>query len=169
MGLFDWFTNSDESVGKNMLEAYYDEASNFTAFTHGTFDAYLSWLNARVPDFPAFLGELVRLNYASTTEGDAIDRLVELANSSGGEATIPQITTAVGGRGDTVNWAAGVPEIAYETIEDASAQASEIAQNVGQGVLSTLNLTKYLPWILAGGAVLYIAVLAKGHGKILKK
>lgn len=165
--LFGGSSNND--VGRKLLMAYYQEAKNYPAFNYPSFEAWSAYLISRVPDFVTFIGELVNMNYASTTVGDAESRLVQLANSSGGEATIPQITKAVGGTGDTINWGAAVEEVSVETIADAAEQLSEVAQNVGTGVLSTVKLVKYLPFILLAAGGIYIFTIAKSHGKLLGK
>lgn len=168
MSLFDIFSsNSDADVGNEVLQAYFYEAQKYPEFTYGSYEAWLTYMDAIVPDFAAFIGKLVNDNYASTTVDQAKDRVRQLANSSIGQAKIQNITAAAGGKGDQVNWAAGVPEIVGETAKDAAQYAVNTAQAVGQGVMSTTALLKYLPWILGAGAALYIVTVAKGHSKFL--
>lgn len=161
MSFFDFFgTASNKDTGLDILHSFYDEAKNYVAFTYPDFDSWMSYLDSRVPNFAELIGELVLSNSASTTVDQAKSRLYQLANRSGGEASIPDITKTAGGSGDTINWLAAVPEVTIESVEDVA----ELAQSVGQGVASTLNATKYLPWILGGAAVLYIAVMAGSKG-----
>ncbi len=168
-GLFDIFSSSGQSVGKSLLNAYVDEALKFSEFPHADYDAFITWANARVPDYETLIGDLVAANYASTSVDQAMDRLISLANQSHGAASISQIVAVAGGRGDTVNWAAGIPEISEGVARDAIAQATEIAQGVGQGVLSTAKLMKYLPWILGAAGAVYIFTIAGGPMNFLKK
>ncbi len=161
--LDSWFGGqSNAVVGERVLREYFDEASNFSEFTHPSFEAWVSWLSARVPDFVDFIGELVNGNSASTSIDGAVERVRDLANTSAGQATIPQIVQSAGGSGDSVNWAAAIPEIASESVQDLG----EAVQNVGSGVLSTANMMKFLPVILLGGAALYIYVKANKSGKL---
>lgn len=169
MRFLDFFSSSDESVGNEVLSSYYNEAIKFEGFQYDSYETWVSWLNSRVPDFVSFVGELVKSTSASQSVGDAVERVALLANSSKGMATIPQITQTSGGRGDTVNWAQGIPDIVGETLYDAGEAVITTAQNVGEGALSTLKLTKYLPYILVGGAALYLALLAKGQSKAISK
>lgn len=163
LGFFDWFGGGDSNydVGKEVLMAYFDEASNFSEFTFSSFEAWESWLNSRVPDLVAFVGELVKSNVAATTVGQAADRVANLANQSAGQATIPEIIKAAGGSGDTVNWWAGVPEVASGIAEDTV----EVFQEVGEGVIGSL---KYMPLIIAGvaivGAWAYFSSVGSKHG-----
>lgn len=143
---------ADEVVGQRLLSAYYNQAINFPEFPWTSFDLWLAHLNSKVPEFDKLVGELVKMNYASTTEAQAQDRLVELANQSAGEASPSQIVAVAGGKGDSINWSAAIPEIASESAADVTA----VVQNVGKGVLGTLNMTKYLPWILLGAGALFI-------------
>ena len=161
-----WFDNlfggdTPSSVGQKVLKAYFEEASKFPEFGFWNFEAWISSLNSKVENFPEFIGELVIANKASTSVEMAMDREAELANRTGGTATIAQITQTAGGRGDTINWAVAAPEIASESIQDVT----NIAQNVGRGVIGSLNMVKFLPIILLGAGALYIYVSAsKGKG-----
>lgn len=168
MSLFDWFSSTPKSVGDDLLTAYFNEASKFPEFAYPSYDAWMAFLLSKVPDYVELIGELVLNNEASTSVDQARDRMVQLANESGGQASIPQIVQAAGGRGDTINWMSAVPEIASNTAIDLAETAGEIVQGVGTGILSTAKLAKYLPWILGGAAALYIAVVAKGHSKVIK-
>jgi len=160
--------DSPDSVGDSLLKAYFEEASAFAEFSFADYEAWLTWLKSRVPDLALLIGELVISNVASTSVDDSRERMISLANQSRGQATIPELVQAAGGRGDSVNWGAGLPEIAINTTTDVAALATEVAQNVGQGVISTMKLAKYLPWILGGSLVLYIVV--KGGGlRLLNK
>lgn len=163
MSIFDFFSStvSDKDAGTEVLKAYYDEASYFPEFTYGSYEAWLIWLNSMgIPNFDEFVGELVKANSASTTIAQAASRVADLANKSGGQATTSQIVSAAGGKGDTINWSQAIPEIGYVT----GSQLVESAQNVGQGVLSTANLMRYMPWILGVGGTIYIIYLAKSMG-----
>jgi len=167
MGLFDFFsTSSDKDVGTKVLKAYFDEASQFSDFNYGTYDAWLVYLNSKgVPDFDVFIGELVNANKAAISPDDAAYAVANLANSSGGKATNTQIVSAAGGKGDTINWSEAVPEITSQSAADLLAAT----QNVGQGVLSTFKVAKYLPWILGAAGVIYIVMLAKSTGGSIGK
>jgi len=148
--------DSNKELGLSLLQSYFDEARNFSEFPYNDFSGWVSELNSKIPDFDVLLGELVKSNYASTTEGQAHNRVIDLANQSSGQATPQEIVGAAGGRGDSVNWLGGIPEIAMDTVSDAVSQTSEAFQNVGTGVFGTLNIMKYLPWILIGGGALFI-------------
>ncbi len=164
------FGSTPETVGRDVLTGYYNEAINFPAFTHPSFDAWIAYLDSRINEnFALFIGELVESVSASSTVSQARERLAQLANSSGGEATIPQLTATAGGRGDTVNWMQGVQDVTVDTVEDVAQLATDTLQNVGEGVLGTMKLVKYLPWILGGAAALYVFVLAKSHGGAVGK
>jgi hypothetical protein len=163
MSFFDLFSSeeSDASVGKRVLEGFFNEAANFSEFQFSSdFEAWLTYLKGKVSDIEELIGQLVKANYASTTIDQAIERVARLANTSSGLASIPDIVSAAGGRGDTVNWSAALPEIASESLSDAGAAI----QNVGHGVLGTINMTKYLPFILLGAGALYIYVNSKALG-----
>lgn len=170
MGLFDIFGNSDKSTGNTVLTSYFNEAKNYPEFQFSDYDAWITWASSQIgSDFETFIGNLVNLNYASTTPSDSSVRLATLADQSGGQATIPQITSTAGGSGTTVNWVAGLPQIVADSAADAAVLAANVAQNVGTGVISTLSLVKYLPWILGGAGILYIYSLGKGTGKSFGK
>jgi hypothetical protein len=158
------FGNSIDSqtVGQKVLTAYYNEASNFSEFTYPSYEAWMAFLVSRVDDIVTVIGDLVIGNSASTTIGEAENRVASLANQSGGQATIQEIVSAAGGRGDTVNWFEGAQDVISQTAQDAAQLAMDTAQNVGEGVISTTKLVKYLPWILGGAGVLYIYFNAKG-------
>lgn len=171
MSLFDWFGSANDpvQVGRKVLTSYYDEASKFPDFGFQSYESWLTMLNNIDPEFEKFIGDLVLMNYASTSPEMSADSVRQLANMTGGTASVPQIVKASGGDPNTVNWSAALPEVAVETAQDVAVLAQEVAQSVGQGVTSTLKLTKYLPWILGGAAAIYIAVLAKGHGSLFGK
>lgn len=159
MGLFDFFSsNSDKDVGTKVLKAYFDEASNFSDFTYGTYDAWLTYVNSKgIPDFDVFVGELVNGNKASISADDAANAVADLANRSGGMATTTQIVSAAGGKGDTINWSQAVPEVAYET-------GSQIADAVGKSSAGALFLIRNWPWLLGGMGALYVIFLGKSMG-----
>lgn len=171
MGIFDIFSSddSDSAVGKRVLQAYFDSAVSFPEFQFGDFDSWLTWLNSRVPSFDEVIGNLVKINYASTTEGQAQDRVALLANQTGGQANVSDITLAAGGKGDSVNWGAAIPEVGAQTVSDTIKYGTEVLQNTGTGVMSTLALVKYLPWILGGAAAIYIFSFGRTSGKKLGK
>jgi hypothetical protein len=152
-----WFSADDpQSTGKQILTQYFEVAKNFPAFGYTDYDAWMTAQNVIIPDFEAFVGGLVISNSASTTIGQAGSRLESLADQSGGTAKQWQIVSAAGkGVGDSVNWAAGIPAIAADTALDTLKYATTVAQNVGTGVMGTLSLVKYLPWILGIGAAVY--------------
>lgn len=158
MGWFDSIFGGDSNVdiGKRLLTAYYNEASQFSSFQHPSYDAFVAYLVARDPTFVEGLGDLVLGNYHSTSVGQAEDRMISLANQSEGTGTIGQLVQAAGGNGSTVNWWAMVPEATGDTISDLAAISTNVAQNVGTGVLGTLNMVRYLPFILIGGGALYL-------------
>ena len=161
--IFGGYGNKD--VGNQVLEAYFDEAIKYPEFTYASYESWIAYLESRVPEFTDLIGELVNSNSASTTVGQAAERLYALANDSAGQATIPQITATSGGAGNTINWMAAIPEIAQES----GSQILTTVQNVGTGALATANMVKYLPWILGGAAVLYIGVFAKAQGGSIGK
>jgi hypothetical protein len=164
LGLWSFSSKTPTSVGESILRAYFDEAINFTAFGFSDFDAWITYQKSRVPEVVELIGELVISNSASTTVAQAENRVRDLANQSGGSATKPQIVRAAGGSGDTVNWFELVPEVASQSVQDV---VSTI-QNVGEGVIGTVKLTKYLPWILLGAGALFIVtqgVSLKGLAK----
>lgn len=161
MGWFDddGDASSDQSNGTSILVMYFDEAKAYPDFHYSTPEEMIAAFNAKLggqDDVPTMLGNLVRINSASTTLSDAGKRLRDLANSSKGMATIPQIIGAAGGRGDTINWGRAIPEVASQTAVDLAKETAGIAQNVGTGVLDTLKLTKYLPIILLGAGALFL-------------
>ncbi len=47
-----------------------------------------------------------------------------------------------------------------QTFSEAGSRAAQAAESVGEGVMGTAGLMSYLPWLLVGGAVLYIGVKA---------
>ena len=156
---------SDKDAGNQVLKAYFDEASKFPEFGFGDYDSWVTWLNQTFNgDFVSFIGNLVNMNYASESVSQAADQLTYLANASGGQATIPQITQNAGGSGDTVNYAAAIPEVA----SGAASTLVSTAENVGQGIISTGKMIKYLPWILGIGAAIYLYSSGKGTGSALK-
>lgn len=166
-----WFGGDDPvQVGREVLSAYYDEAVKFPEFGYPSYEAWIEKLNSTIdPEFEKFIGDLVLMNSAATSPSMSADATRFLANQSGGTASVPQIVKAAGGDPNVVNWSAALPEIAVETTQDVVHLAQEVAQNVGQGVIGTVKLAKYLPWILGGAAALYVFVIAKGHGKLFSK
>lgn len=152
---------SDTDIGSRVLQSYFAAAKMFSNFAFGTFEEFAKYLNSKAGyDFVSHVGEVIRDNYASTDESDAMARLNDLASKSQGAATVVQIMQAAGGSGTSVNWSAGLPEIAA----NAGAEFVSVAENVGAGLLSTANAVKYLPYILGAAAVLFIVVKAKGPG-----
>lgn len=168
----DFFSSSSTSnrdLGIDLLRSYYDYARLNAGFNYSSFDDFISKAEAKVPDFATNIGELVNMNSASTTQGEARNRLIDLANKSQGTASLSQIVTAAGGTGDTVNWTQAIPEIAVETGTNLVTTTSDILQSVGEGSIATLKLFKYLPWIIGGAALLYVAFMAKSHSDLIKK
>lgn len=162
MSLFDWFSSeeSNVSVGEQVLKSYYNEAIKFPEFGFSSYEAWINSIKSKIPDYVELVGDLVIMNYASTSLEDSMDRAAQLANQSGGQASTQEIVMAAGGRGDTVNWSAGIPEItsgAAETLTDTF-------ENIGEGVLATGNMLKYLPWILGAAGALYVYTWAKSSG-----
>lgn len=162
MGLFDFFSSEQTptSVGTEILRAYYDEAKNFSDFTYKSFDQWLAALKLKVSDITEVIGDLVLQSSASTTVSESKSRVAYLANQTGGKATIPQIVQASGGKGD-VNLSAAIPAVAKQSAKDIA----KVAQNVGQGVIGSLNMLKFLPVILIGGGVLAIYFYSSSAGK----
>lgn len=161
--------SGDRDSGLSLLRAYFNTAKLFSSFGYPSFDAFITYAESKVPNFATNVGELVRMNKYSTTESEAQNRLTDLANKSQGKASLSQIIGAAGGTGDTVNWTAVVPDVAVEVGQNVVTTGSEILQNVGTGVVSTLNLVKYLPWILGGvgivAALYYANKLKVFNGK----
>lgn len=161
MGLFDLFSSTDStSVGLEILRAYYDEAKNYPEFTYKSFDEWLAAIRLKVSDIVTVIGDLVLQSSESTSVSQSKARVAYLANQSGGKATLPQIVSASGGTG-SVNISAAIPAVAKQSAKDVA----KIAQNVGTGVISSLNMLKYLPVILIGGGVLAIYFYATSAGK----
>lgn len=163
MALFS--SESPTQVGKDVVSAYFNEARNFPEFPHKSYEAFLTYLNNKVPDFEAFVGDLVLKNRASTTVGQAKSRLAMLANKSAGRATIPQLVQAAGGTGTTVNWSAALPEVAKETAKEVTATV----QSVGKGIVSTFKLAEYLPIILLAGGALAIYTYSSSAKKLVRR
>lgn len=161
----------DRESGLRMVRAYFDAARNYGDFLYTDFDSFITDLNRKQGgrDFAQDVGELVRMNYASTSESQSIGYLQFLANQSKGQATPSQMIQAAGGSGDNVNWTAGIPEIAVGTGQAAITQAAETLTTVGQGVISTLNMAKYLPWIVLGAGVIAIYFYVNKYGPSKKE
>lgn len=162
-----WFS-SDEStnreLGLSLLRSYFDTAKTYPSFTFSSFDQFLSNAESKVENFATNVGELVKMNVYSTSESEARSRLSDLAKKSQGLASLSQIIAAAGGSGNTVNWSAVVPEVTAEASQGVLQAGSEFLQNTGAGVLSTLNLVKYLPWFVVGGGLIYLVIIASKHG-----
>lgn len=171
MALFDFFASgpSDKDVGHEVLRAYFEEASKFPEFGYTDFDSWLVFLQSRVPDILELVGGLVNANAASTTVSGSAERMAQLGNESGGQATIPQLVAVAGGKGDSINWAQAVPEIAVETLSDVGSEAYTLSKNIKSGVLDTANMVKYLPWILGGAGILFIMGWSRSSGAEIGK
>lgn len=166
-GLFDFFSSSSDSdTGRTVLQAYFDEATKYPAFKFTDYDSWITWATTSLggQNFQDLVGNLVNINYAATSVSDSADRVANLANQSGGTANLQSIVSAAGGNGNTVNWGAAIPEVTVNTLSDTAAYLTTAAGDIGTGVMGTLSLTKYLPWILGGAAVLYIYTIAKSSG-----
>ena len=164
-GFFDFFSSStdvsaDRADGMMLLEAYYNTAASFADFGYSSFADFLAWIE-RGSTVATDIGELVRMNNMSTTLDEAKSRLTDLASKSRGKATASEIVRAAGGTGDTVNWYAAAPAIAEDVAETAVETAGEVLSNVGTGVLGTLKLVKYLPYVAVGVGALYLYLQAK--------
>jgi hypothetical protein len=155
--------DSDQKVGDDIMLAFFDEAVNYPGFQYSDYTTWITATTGYDPTFVSGLGQLVKSNYASTSVSGAIDRVRELAATSQGMAKPQQIIMTAGTSGG-VNWAAAIPEVGYETVKDVATQATEIAQDIGQGTLSTLKLVKYLPIILLGAGAIYLVVMARTTG-----
>ena len=158
--LTDIFSSSsvldDRANGLILMQAFYDKAQSFQ-IPYASFDAYLTDAEKKVPEFAANLGELVRINSLSTDMTSAVTRMQDLAVKSKGLASLSAQVMAAGGTGDTVNWSELLPSVAG----DVASTGLNVLENVGHGVLGTLNLVKYLPWILGGAAILYFVISKK--------
>ena len=109
-----------------------------------------------ISDYLETVGSLVKANVASISQDDAVNSVIALADKSRGQASLSQIVMAAGGHGDTINYWQAVPEVVEETAKDVVKETKEVLQDVGTGALATLKLTKYLPWILGVGGLLYL-------------
>jgi hypothetical protein len=169
--LSDIFTSSDSPAGDRdsglrILRAYFDTSRNYPTFIFADFNSFISSLEQKTGyDFPSHVGELVRMNYASTTESEAARRVSALADSTQGQASASQMIASAGGKGDTINLSAAIPEVASAT----GAELVSMTQDIGAGLTGTIKALKYLPWILGVGAVIYIVFIAKKHGEVLDK
>jgi hypothetical protein len=151
----------DNENGQTLLQAYFDAAFGLPGFTYQSFPEFVSGLEAQVPDFQSNMGELVRINVASTTLGQAQSRLRDLAVKSNGQANVSAITQAVGGSGDTVNWSEGLKVVVSETAGQVADIASTAASGALAAVKTSAGLVKYLPYILGGALLLYGYVMVK--------
>jgi hypothetical protein len=181
----NWFgpdddPSQDAANGLTLLTTYFTAASQFTNFPYPDIATFQSYCETLVPGFTANLGELVRLNSASTTLGQAEDRLTALATNNQGNwpsspagLNLSQMTGAAGGMGDSVNWQLAIPTVAAQTVAQVASGAVSAVSAVGSGILSAgstaIALIQYLPYIALGGAALYIFTIAGGPAKLFGK
>lgn len=158
----EFFSSSttDRELGLSILRVYYDEAKYYSSFGYKSFDEFLSYAESKVEGFATNVGELVRMNTYSTSESEAMSRVKDLAQKSQGLASLSQIIAASGGSGDTVNWSAVIPDV----VADSTQQAGQLVQSVGTGVSGSLEMLKYLPWIIGGLALVYVVIVASQQG-----
>jgi hypothetical protein len=175
MGLWGFFEDDatkDHDSGTRILSAYFESAKEFPEFQYADADSFIEALNQKLggEDFALNIGEIVRLNYASTDESTAISRVQNLAQVSRGTANPSQIIGIAATTGsDTINWSAMLPEVAIQTAQDLAEETVEIAQAAGEGILATGKTLKYLPWILGGAAVLALLYYGQPILKMMKK
>lgn len=157
MGLWPFSSDeiSDYDLGLKIAMAYGDEAGKYSESKYRSGDEFVEYAVSKIPDYLETIGSLVKANVASISQSDAIEGVIRLAKRSKGQASLPQVVTAAGGHGDTINLWQAVPEIATETAKDIVEETSEVVQAVGTGALATLKLTKYLPIILGIGGAIY--------------
>jgi hypothetical protein len=181
-GLFDWLSpsaSSDPANGDLILKAYYDQASTYPGFQYSDYATFQAYFEGVDPGFTTDLGALVRMNYASTTVGQAQDREIALATASQGTANISDIIAAAGGKGDTINWAVAIPVITAESgataaaaVETAVTTAANVVTSAAEGAVSTANMLadilKYLPYVAVGGGVIFLWVLLKNRKTVEK-
>lgn len=156
--------SSDRELGIELLRTYYEAARIHPGMVHSSFDAFLSSSESIVPQYADLIGELVKSNKYSTSVSEAKNRLIDLATKSKGTAALQQIVQAAGGSGDTVNWTGIIPDLSKDVATEVMTEAGEFLQNTGTGVMSTLNLVRYLPWIVGGAAIIYLVIVASKHG-----
>jgi len=160
MGFLSWFESDptdDRSVGLRVLQAYYDRAKSYPGFMYSSFSAFLTAMERATP-LATDIGELIRQTYRTNSESTAISRVKDLAVKSQGMAQAGSLIQAAGGAGNSINWSVAVSEVTPQIVGDTFEYAGEVLQDVGTGVMGTLSLVKYLPYILLGGGALYIAL-----------
>ena len=159
MGLSFWpFSSepSDHDLGLKVVTAYATEALKYPEFKFSSVDEFITDATSKISDYLETVGSLVKANVASISQDDAVNSVIALADKSRGQASLSQIVMAAGGHGDTINYWQAVPEVAEETATDIVKETKEVLQDVGTGALATLKLTKYLPWVLGVGGLLYL-------------
>jgi hypothetical protein len=162
--------SDDRTVGLRVLTAYYNEASQYpSTFPYTTFNDFLAWAelgSALATD----IGTLIRQTSSNFTnsESQATASVVALADQSQGQASQGNIMQAAGGQSN-INWSSAAPVLALDIASATGTQALSVAQNVGTGALGTLNLLKYLPWIVLGYGALYVFSFGKSSGGSLGK
>lgn len=186
MGFFDWFSSSDASIddpakdterGQELLKAYYEAVSQFND-TFPTFESFMSKLksvqgNAFVDEF---LGMALRFNKDHIDMDKAKELLETIAYETGGQVPAnPQSTFS-----KVLNEYTANPSVLRVVIENfvplsldiaqqTAQTAVDTAQNVGAGALGTLNMLKYLPYLLIGAGIIYIVSSQAGGKSLVKK
>ena len=180
MGFSLFGSTTPADAGATILQAYFNAASQFSTFEYPDYGSWMDYINVDLnqgPDFASDVGNLVLNNSASTTIGQATDRVVALANSSSGDASPSDIIGTAGGVGSSYspNILAAIPAVATSTATQIATGAvtgaeavGNLAINTAKGAVSTVNilasLMNYLPIILVGAGALYLYSMRKEVG-----
>jgi hypothetical protein len=152
----DWFSSQDSldlEHGDEVLQAFFDAAVLSSRFIYSDYNSFRAASGG--DSFVLSLGKAVRDNMHPglfevwyTPYGDAAKRAAKLAEDTNGSATPAQIlNTAIDKSADVI---------------------TDISEGISSGASSVAGFIKYLPFVAVGGVALYIFVIAKSQGKVLK-
>lgn len=171
--IFGYTQSDDPANGLTLLTSYFNEATNYPDnFSYDNVQDFITAISTQLnEDFQSFVGQTYRLAQSAISLSQAQAQMVALADSTQGAANPSQITQAAGAIGaaaNQVNLSQAIPTVTGQTAETVATQAANVAANVGtavesvgQGVIASVNMLQYLPYILLGAGALVLYVWSK--------
>lgn len=163
---------SDEPNGEKALQYFYNKATSYSGNDLPAFQDFLSGLSSKSPELISTIGFTART--IGLTDSQVQTAMEQVADQ--GQGQVPQnfsvFFNALGQAGENPSFWSAIKFVSWNTAQTLIQDAQSAGSSIQQGVMSTISLSKYLPWMLGIGVGLFIVTYASslggGPGKILK-
>ena len=171
-------TALDTTTGQNAMQYFYNEAMTYPNVPYpAAWADFITYINQANPGLFQSLGMVINNTGVSTTQVQ--NAMIKMADNGQGQLPVTSngltnwgaFSSAIGQAGMNPSFWSALVYTAEATADQVASGAATVAEDVGQGVISTgsmlATLTTYLPYVLLAAGGLYIFVLAGGPEKLL--